>query len=161
MMRTFALIVVLALSGCQSKQQTQPPARADAHEGHGTTSATTPSPAARLLDGMGSVNFPITTNSKEAQAFFNQGVAQLYGFWFTEAEKSFMEAAKLDPKAAMAYWGIAMAAPGDFVPKYQLMLTPPTPPSRSPNSPEARARPPRNWPARRRCCTPPSGPISR
>jgi tetratricopeptide (TPR) repeat protein len=89
---------------------------------------------------MGNVNFVITTNSKEAQAFFNQGLAQLYGFWFTEAEKSFLEAAKLDPKAAMAYWGIGMAAPADFVPKYQLVLTPPTPPSRSPNSPEARAR---------------------
>jgi tetratricopeptide (TPR) repeat protein len=89
---------------------------------------------------MGKVNFVITTNSKEAQAFFNQGVAQLYGFWFTEAERSFMEAAKLDPKAAMAYWGIAMAATADFVPKYQLVLTPPQPPSRSPNSPESRAR---------------------
>jgi tetratricopeptide (TPR) repeat protein len=139
MIRTFALILVLALSGCQSKQEKQS-TPVDPHQGHPSASQTTPSPAAKLLDGMGNVNFPITTNSKDAQAFFNQGVAQLYGFWFTEAEKSFMQAAKLDPKAAMAYWGIAMAAPGDFVPKYQLVLTPPTPPSRSPNSPEARAR---------------------
>jgi hypothetical protein len=140
MTRICVLIFVLALSGCQSKQETQQSTPADPHQGHASTSPNTPSPAAKLLDGMGNVNFPITTNSKEAQAFFNQGVAQLYGFWFTEAEKSFMQAAKLDPKAAMAYWGIAMAAPGDFVPKYQLVLTPPTPPSRSPNSPEARAR---------------------
>ena len=52
---------------------------------------------------MGTVDFPITTNSQEAQAFFNQGVAQLYGFWFPEAERSFLEATRLDPGAAMAY----------------------------------------------------------
>jgi hypothetical protein len=76
------------------------------------------------MDGMGMVDFPITTKSKDAQAFFNQGVAQLYGFWFTEAERSFRGAARLDPNAAMAYWGIAMASPGDFLPAYQLALTP-------------------------------------
>ena len=45
------------------------------------------------MDGMGTVDFPITTTSKDTQAFFNQGVAQLYGFWFIEAERSFREAA--------------------------------------------------------------------
>ena len=73
---------------------------------------------------MGEVSFSITTNSTEAQAFFNQGVAQLYAFWHSESERSFREAARLDPDAAMAYWGIAMAAPGHFVPMYQLALTP-------------------------------------
>src|SRR2546427_8775246 len=97
-------------------------------------SPSNPVGTARLMDGMGNVDFHITTNSKEAQAFFNQGVAQLYGFWFVEAERSFQEAARLDPNAAMAYWGIAMAAPGTFLPAYQLVLTP--------NSarPETRAR---------------------
>ncbi len=93
------------------------------------------------MDGVGKVDFLITTNSKDAQAFFNQGVAQLYGFWFVEAERSFLQAAQLDPNAAMAYWGIAMAAPGTFLPMYQLVLTPnPGPPAASPNSPESRAR---------------------
>src|SRR5204862_7149005 len=102
----------------------------------------TPSSAARLMDGIGKVDFAITTNSKEAQAFFNQGVAQLYGFWFVQAEQSFVQAAKLDPQAAMAYWGIAMAAPGTFLPMYQLVLTPgPRLPAEAPpNSPEFRAR---------------------
>src|SRR5438128_12619999 len=41
----------------------------------------------------------------------------------------------------MAYWGIAMAAPGTFLPAYQLALTPnPGLPALSPNSPESRAR---------------------
>ncbi|PYS03437.1 MAG: hypothetical protein DMG12_12235 [Acidobacteria bacterium] len=105
-------------------------------------SSLTPSAAVRLMDGMGRVDFAITTNSKEAQAFFNQGVAQLYGFWFVEAERSFLQAAKLDPGAAMAYWGIAMAAPGTFLPMYQLGLTPNPrlPAVAPPNSPESRAR---------------------
>src|SRR5438128_9730124 len=93
------------------------------------------------MDGMGKVDFQIPTSSKDADAFFNQGVAQLYGFWFVEAERSFLQAAKLDPNAAMAYWGIAMAAPGTFLPMYQLLLTPnPAPPGASPKSPESRSR---------------------
>src|SRR5947207_2803542 len=140
MIRIFLLMLSLIFVGCQSAQEKQQSAPPDPHQGHAATSPSTPSPAAKLLEGMGNVNFPITTNSKDAQAFFNQGMAQLFGFWFTEAEKSFLQATILDPKAAMAYWGIAMAAGGDFVPKYQLVLTPPTPPSRSPNSPEMRAR---------------------
>lgn len=105
------------------------------------TSTTAPAAGTRLMDGMGKVDFPITTSSKEAQAFFNQGVAQLYGFWFVQAEQSFSQAAKLDPRAAMAYWGIAMAAPANFLPTYQLVLAPNRlPPIAPPNSPEARAR---------------------
>ena len=83
-----------------------------------------PSLPAKLMEGMGKSNFPITTASPEAQAFFNQGVSQLYAFWFGEAERSFMQAAQIDPSAGMAYWGIAMAAPGDSKPAYQNMLNP-------------------------------------
>src|SRR5258706_4811329 len=94
------LTLGLAIYGCSSsdknnKQEQSVPALHHAP----AVSATTPSGGARLMDGMGKVNFAITTNSKEAQAFFNQGVAQLYGFWFVQAEQSFVEAAKLDPQA--------------------------------------------------------------
>src|SRR5438034_8708205 len=129
------LALSLSICGCSSsdkKNREEQPVPALHHAP--VVSATTPSGGVRLMDGMGNVDFAITTNSKEAQAFFNQGVAQLYGFWFVEAERSFQEAARLDPNAAMAYWGIAMAAPGTFLPAYQLALTP--------NSarPESRAR---------------------
>src|SRR5215467_3236202 len=83
-----------------------------------------PSLPAKLVEGMGKSDFPITTSSPEAQTFFNQGVSQLYAFWFGEAERSFMQAAAIDPSAAMAYWGIAMSAPGDFKPAYQNALNP-------------------------------------
>src|SRR5436190_22040744 len=83
-----------------------------------------PSLPAKLMEGMGKSVFPISTASPEAQAFFNQGVSQLYAFWFGEAERSFMQAAAIDPSAGMAWWGIAMAAPGDFKPAYQNALNP-------------------------------------
>jgi tetratricopeptide (TPR) repeat protein len=73
------------------------------------------------MEGMGRSSFPITTTSPEAQAFFNQGVAQLHSFWVRESERSFMQAAQLDPDAAMAYWGIAISAAGDYRPAFQLM----------------------------------------
>ena len=139
------LLLVLTLPGysCRSSNENraeQQPAPAMHHSP--AVSPTTPSAGARLIDGMGKVDFAITTTSKEAQAFFNQGVAQLYGFWFGEAERSFLEAAELDPGATMAYWGIAMAAPGTFIPMYQLVLTanPRQPADVPPNSPESRAR---------------------
>ena len=61
----------------------------------------------------GRIHFPVTTGKPEAQAFFEQGVGQLHGFWYFEAERSFRQAARLDPECAMAYWGLAMASLGD------------------------------------------------
>jgi peroxiredoxin len=58
---------------------------------------------------MPKINFPITTKSLEAQAFFNQGVGQLHGFWYFEAERSFRQVAAIDPACAMAYWGMSIA----------------------------------------------------
>jgi tetratricopeptide (TPR) repeat protein len=86
--------------------------------------AQAPALPAKLLDGMGSSDFKITSKSPEAQRFFNQGISQLYAFWFHEAERSFMQAAALDPEAAMAHWGIALSAAGDFRPAYQSFLNP-------------------------------------
>jgi tetratricopeptide (TPR) repeat protein len=79
-----------------------------------------PSLPAKLMDGMGQVHFPITTRSPEAQKFFNQGVAQMHSFWAREAERSFLQAAALDPEAPMPWWGVAMVAVGDFRPQFQL-----------------------------------------
>ena len=65
------------------------------------------------MKGMGRVRFPITTKIQDAQSFFTQGVAQLHGFWYFEAERSFRQAAMLDPKCAMPYWGMAVANRGN------------------------------------------------
>jgi len=59
--------------------------------------------------GLDTHSFPITTDSEEAQAWFDRGVLLLYGFNHGEAIRSFEEAARLDPQAAMPWWGIAYA----------------------------------------------------
>lgn len=68
-----------------------------------------PRQKAYLIGGTGDIDFPVTTSSEEAQAFFEQGVGQLHGYWYFEAERSFRQAAMLDPECAMAYWGMAQA----------------------------------------------------
>ena len=63
----------------------------------------------RLYSGLGSWHHPIATKSSEAQKFFDQGLTLVYSFNRYEALRSFRRAAELDPDAAMAYWGMAMA----------------------------------------------------
>lgn len=79
------------------------------HSSHGEVFNEGPRQRAVLMEGMGKVNFPISTKNAEAQRFFNQGVGQLHGFWYYEAERSFRQVAMLDPECAMAFWGCAMA----------------------------------------------------
>src|SRR5690606_13316905 len=79
------------------------------HSMHGEAFNEGPRQAAYLMEGMGEVDFPVTTDNAEAQAFFNQGDAHLHGFWYFEAERSFRQVALLDPDCAMAYWGMSKA----------------------------------------------------
>jgi len=62
-----------------------------------------------LYDGLGSYSRKITTDSPEAQRYFDQGLAFLQGFNHRAAIRAFQQAAELDPKCAMAHWGIALA----------------------------------------------------
>ncbi len=63
-----------------------------------------------LVDGLGPYTRTVTTDSPAAQRYFNQGLAFLHGFNHGAAIRSFQEAARLDPKCAMAHWGIALAS---------------------------------------------------
>jgi tetratricopeptide (TPR) repeat protein len=64
---------------------------------------------APLLEGLGDYHFSVTTESPEAQQFFNQGLMLAYAFNHEEAIRSFREAARLDPDCAMCHWGAALA----------------------------------------------------
>ena len=66
-------------------------------------------PIAPRLDNLGEWHFDVTTESEDAQAFFDQGFRLSYGFNHAEAIRAFKEAARLDPGFAMAYWGQAFA----------------------------------------------------
>ncbi|MRI00354.1 hypothetical protein GH721_07360 [Kriegella sp. EG-1] len=62
-----------------------------------------------LFTNLGNLHFKISTKNKRAQAFFDQGLKLSYAFNHAEAHRSFMEAARLDPNSAMAFWGQAFA----------------------------------------------------
>jgi tetratricopeptide (TPR) repeat protein len=52
----------------------------------------------------------ITTQSADAQAWFDRGLTWCYGYNHEEAVRCFRKAAELDPACAMAHWGISYAA---------------------------------------------------
>ena len=79
------------------------------HSSHGETFNEGPRQAALLIDGCGLVHFPVTSKHANVQAFVDQGLGQLHGFWYFEAERSFRMAAYYDPDCAIAYWGMALA----------------------------------------------------
>ena len=61
-----------------------------------TTTATT---------DVGTIEFPVSTNSTEAQAHFLRGATILHSFGWKQAIESFKAAQAADPDLAMAYWG--------------------------------------------------------
>jgi tetratricopeptide (TPR) repeat protein len=62
-----------------------------------------------LMSGLGEHRHTITTKNPEAQRFFDQGLALVFGFNHEEAARSFRRASELDPQAAMTFWGLALA----------------------------------------------------
>jgi pimeloyl-ACP methyl ester carboxylesterase len=80
---------------------------------HSHAPAKAPAPVA-LAEGLGDINLPVTTNSPEAQKFFNQGLAYIYAFNHEEAVRSFKQATQLDPQLAMGYWGMALALGSNY-----------------------------------------------
>ena len=103
--------VWLGGSAVFGQEQPSPPPAAVTH-GHsymGETFNEGPRQRAYLMGTTGPVRFPATTQNADVQAFINQGVGQLHGFWYLEAERSFRQAAALDPQCALAFWGMAMA----------------------------------------------------
>jgi peroxiredoxin len=92
-----------------SSTETNPAVPAPGHSLHGEAFNDGPRQHAYLMPGQGKTHFPVTTSKPEAQAFIDQGVAQLHSFFYFESERSFREAAQRDPACAMAYWGMAMS----------------------------------------------------
>ena len=63
-----------------------------------------------LYEGLGSYSRKITTDSQDAQRYFDQGLAFLHGFNHRAAIRAFTQAAEINPKCAMAHWAIALAS---------------------------------------------------
>src|SRR5215831_15457295 len=62
-----------------------------------------------LMTGLSDLHHPVSTKNPEAQQFFDQGLRLIYAFNHDEAARSFRKATELDPKLAIAYWGVAEA----------------------------------------------------
>lgn len=59
------------------------------------------------------LHHPVKTDQLAAQLYFDQGLTQLYTFNNDMAYWSFLNASKIDPQMAMAYWGMALTlSPG-------------------------------------------------
>ena len=108
---SFALIIAFFVctdySEADEKKENSKPAPGHSHAGESFDDG--PRQTAIIIDGTGNVNFPVTTNWSKGQQMFNQGIGQLHGFWYYEAERTFRQIAAEDPNCAMAYWGMSMA----------------------------------------------------
>jgi tetratricopeptide (TPR) repeat protein len=78
-------------------------ASAQEHASHAQSHAVT------LVTGLGDLHHPVSTKNPQAQQFFDQGLRFIYAFNHDEAARSFQRAGELDPKLAMAFWGVAEA----------------------------------------------------
>ncbi len=88
--KLLALVFVYALAACQNQD-----------------SQTSLLP---LYDGLSGYHRSITTNSIEAQEYFDQGLALYYGFNHEAAILSFRQALALDSNCVMAWWGQALSS---------------------------------------------------
>ena len=68
-----------------------------------------PEAHAILIPGSGTYSKKISTQNKETQKFFDQGLRLAWGFYFPESIASYLEAARHDPDHPMPYWGMAHA----------------------------------------------------
>src|SRR5690348_828490 len=99
MLRRVLILLALALA-------LTVPAFAQEHPAHPAPAKAKP---AALMTGYGNWHHPVSTKNAQAQAFFDQGLRQIYAFNHDEAARSFQRAGELDPKLAMAFWGVAEA----------------------------------------------------
>ena len=104
LMRHLAILPCLVASLLAETEELPP---GHSHQGHSFNEG--PRQAGELMGDTGNVTMPIETTWDQGQAYFDQGLGQLHGFWYYEAERSFRQIAAHDPDCAMAYWGMAMA----------------------------------------------------
>jgi tetratricopeptide (TPR) repeat protein len=102
-----SVILILGfLAGCSEEQAVNPEPVAIAHSEQETVVARAQAP---LLTGLGDFDHPITTESKWAQRYFNQGMIMAAGFNHAESIRAFKAAQRMDPNCAMCFWGEALA----------------------------------------------------
>jgi len=92
-------LLVAGAAGCSTSKTAKPSSEA----------AKVETPTAPFFSDIGSYHHPITTDSKLAQRYFDQGLTLAYAFNHAEAVRSFHAGAAADPNCAMCYWGASFA----------------------------------------------------
>jgi tetratricopeptide (TPR) repeat protein len=113
-------ILTLLIAGAPHRGLAQAPAHKHYESSPQAEKPSATGEMAPRLQKLGAYTFAVTTASKSAQAFINQGLNLTYGFNHVEAGRAFREAARLDPGCAMAYWGQALV----LGPNINLPMTP-------------------------------------
>ncbi|HSF16499.1 MAG TPA: hypothetical protein VLK65_13205 [Vicinamibacteria bacterium] len=67
------------------------------------------SPLLAATEDLGTIDFPTSARSAEAQERFLRGVLLLHSFTFESAENAFKQALEAEPGFVMAYWGEALS----------------------------------------------------
>ena len=67
---------------------------------------------------LGDYSFPVTTNSEDAQLWFDRGLMWIYGYNHEEAIFCFDKAIEIDENCAMAYWGVSYAVGPNYNKKW-------------------------------------------
>lgn len=66
---------------------------------------------------LGTIEFPTSANSPEAQKHFLHGVLLLHSFTFESAENAFRQAIEAEPGFVMGYWGEALSHNHPLIPE--------------------------------------------
>jgi len=86
------------------------PAQETAHQHAPSQPSPDPVPVrVPLLEGLGTLTYPVTNSTPLVQRYFDQGLRLTWAFNHEEAVAAFREAARLDPDCAMCWWGAAFA----------------------------------------------------
>ena len=106
-----ALIGVCAsLAACVASDSQQ----AGGMAGHNMGGGSFHDPIDLIPTATGAHKWPVTTDSPEAQAYFDQGMQLRWAYNVDAAARSMAEARRLDPECAMCWWGEAFAL-GSFL----------------------------------------------
>ena len=113
-MKRLILTLLVCGIGCASDSREAAAPPAERHQAAHQHEVAKPRTAAGAKDsdwfaGLGTYTHPVSTKNPKAQRAFDEGLILHYAFNHDEAVRRFQRAAELDPKLAMAHWGVALA----------------------------------------------------
>lgn len=111
---THSLILLFVISACETPTPEAKPESTPSKESASTEDTKDidlyqVKPIKLIPEALGKFERKITTNSEDAQNFFNQGIQLKYAFAVNEGVSSFREAQKIDSTCAMCFYGEAWA----------------------------------------------------